>query len=67
VDAEITKDAESQNKTLEEVKSEYNKNNLLGYIRENIITRKLYDLLLDNSTIKKGEKVKFLDFMQGKR
>ena len=66
VDAEIAKEAESQNKEPEEVKSEYTKNSLLGYIRDSIRTRKVYDILLDNSSIRKGAKVKFLDFMQGK-
>jgi len=66
VDKRIADDAESQGKDVKEVREEYEKNNFLDLIRDGIKVRKLHDLLLESSTVKKGEKVKFLDFMEGK-
>ena len=66
VDGEIAKEAESQNRPLEEVKSQFVEAQLIDYIRDSIRTRKIYDFLLGASRIKKGKKVKFLDILQGK-
>ena len=66
VDKRIADEAESQGKDVKEVREEYEKNNYLELIRDDIKVRKLHDLLLESSTVKKGEKVKFLDFMEGK-
>ena len=66
VDKRIADEAESQGKDVKEVREEYEKNNYLELIRDGIKVRKLHDLLLESSTVKKGEKVKFLDFMEGK-
>ncbi|MEW5817178.1 MAG: hypothetical protein AB1798_17515 [Spirochaetota bacterium] len=53
--------AERSTITLEEVKERYAKNNLIEYLKNEIRERKLFDLLLSESTIKKGDKVNFLD------
>ncbi len=66
VDERIADEAEGQGKDVKEVREEYEKNNFLELIRDRIKVRKLHDLLLESSTVKKGEKVKFLDFMEGK-
>ena len=39
---------------------------MMGMLRDNLKTTKIYDFLLENSSIKKGKKVKYLDLMQGK-
>ncbi len=66
LDRRIAEEAESQGKDAKEVKEEYEKNHFLELIRDGMKVRKLHDLLLESSTVKKGEKVNFLDFMEGK-
>jgi trigger factor len=66
LDRRIGEEAESQGKDAKELKEEYEKNNFLELIRDGMKVRKLHDLLLESSTVRKGEKVKFLDFMEGK-
>jgi trigger factor len=66
VDKRIAEEAERQGKDPEELREEYQKNSVLDLIKDGIQIRKLHDLLLESATVKKGEKVKFLDFMQGK-
>jgi len=67
LDEELKKIAELQNKDYKEIKDMYEKNNMSGYLKENIATEKVYKILLDSAVIKKGDKVKYLDLIQGKQ
>ena len=61
VDEHIRKQAESSNMNFEDAKQQYEDNNLLEYVRNQLREQKLYDKLLEESTVKQGETVKFVD------
>jgi trigger factor len=65
LDEEIKKEAENQKRKFEELKGELSQRNLLETMRDNIMVRKVHDMLLDSAKITKGKKTKFLDFMRG--
>ena len=67
VDRHIEQESERAGREVKDVKSEYVRNNLLEMVKENIKTNKIYDFLLENTTIGKGEKANFLDFIEGNR
>ena len=67
IDEQIKKTAEYQNKDFKELKEQYEKANMMNLLQDNIRTEKIYDLLLENAVIKKGEKVKYLDLIQVKQ
>lgn len=67
LDEELKKMADLQNKDYKEIKELYEKNNMINYLKENLATEKVYNLLLDNAVVKKGEKVKYLDLIRGKQ
>jgi trigger factor len=48
----------------EDFKKYIKQNNMTEYIRLSLKERKTYEMLLDNCKFKKGDKVKFLDFIQ---
>ncbi|AHC15854.1 trigger factor [Salinispira pacifica] len=64
VDTEIKKVADQNNMSEEEVRNYYQQNQMMEYIRQDIKERKLVDRLLEENTVKKGKKVKYLDFIQ---
>ncbi|WP_455383285.1 trigger factor [Salinispira pacifica] len=64
VDAEIRRQAESGSMSFEDLKDYYEKNGMLDMLRHDIQERKLFDLLFEVNTVKKGKKVKFIDLMQ---
>ena len=47
----------------EDFKKYIAENNMAEYINHSIRERKAYDLLVENSVIKQGEKIKFLAFI----
>ncbi len=61
----IKKQAEEHGMKLEEVKEQYSKNNLMNYLKDDLLDTKVFDFLLENSIIKKGESVKYLDLFKG--
>lgn len=63
---EMKKAAEAQDKELDEIREEYTKGGLMSYLEDTIKTRKVHDLILEAAKVKKGKKVKYLDFIQGK-
>ena len=67
LDEELKKIADLQNKDYKEIKEIYKKNNMSNYLKENLATERAYGLLLDNAVVKKGDKVKYLDLIQGKQ
>ncbi len=64
VDEEIKKRAEANDVEPEQLKEQYEKANYMGLIEDDIKDRKLFDFLLENASVTKGETVKFLDIMQ---
>lgn len=61
---ELKKQAEQSNQDFETVKEQYEKNNLMDYVKTDVKNRKLFDFMLEQSKIKKGKKLDYLDFMQ---
>jgi trigger factor len=61
---EFERIAQYQNSSAEVIKNYYEKNNLMGNVETMLARKKLFDLLLSNSEIKKGKKVKYVDLMQ---
>ncbi len=48
----------------EDFKKYIEQNNMTEYVRLSLKERKTYEMLLDNCKFKKGDKIKFLDFIQ---
>lgn len=61
---ELKKQAEQAGQDYEEVKKQYEQNNLIDYVKTDVKNRKLFDFLLEQSKIKKGKKLDYLDFVQ---
>ena len=64
LDSEIAESAERTNMTVEQARENFEQNNMLDYIRDQLRDRKLFDFLLKNAVKTKGKKVKFLDLVQ---
>ncbi|MDR3337788.1 MAG: trigger factor [Treponema sp.] len=66
-DEELEKEFETMaadsDTSIEEIKKYYEQETAKEYLKEDIKERKLFDLLLSENTIKKGEKLKYLDLM----
>ncbi len=67
VTEEISKQAKGSSMSDAEAREYFEKNNLIDYVQNDIKERKLFDKLFEMNTIKKGEKVKYLDLMQQNR
>jgi trigger factor len=67
LEKEMEKLAAESGTALEEIKKYYEQENMKEYLREDIRERRLYDLLLAENTIKKGNKTKYLEFMGNNR
>jgi trigger factor len=65
LDAEIAKMAEERKVAPAELKESLAKNNLDDYMRSNLRMDKLYDFLLSKTVIRRSEKRKVLDILQG--
>jgi trigger factor len=63
IDEEIKRQAEGSNLSFEDAKEHLEKNNLIDYIKRDIRTRKMFDHLLEQSKVKKGEKVELLEVL----
>jgi trigger factor len=63
VEKEFHTMAASMNMGVEEIKKHYEQENMKSYMKEDIKERKLFDLLLGESKIKKGKKMKYLDLV----
>ena len=64
IEEEIKKQALQSGMQEEEFRKYIDDNNMRSYIRHSLVEKKAYDMLVENSTVKKGETVKFLDFIQ---
>jgi len=56
--------AEQANLTFDQVKSYYENNQMMDYLKQDLATRKLTDFLIENAKVKKGKKVKLQDLKQ---
>ena len=62
---ELQKQADMYNMPIEELKKSFGENNLNEYLKNDMKTKKIYDLLLKEATVTKGEKVKYADYIKG--
>jgi len=67
IEEEIKHQSEAGNVPLEDMKKRFESERMKEYLRGDLADRKLFDLLLEATTITKGKKVKFLDLMQDKQ
>ena len=67
VDEELKKQAETAGMSYEDAKNYFEQNGMLLYLKNDISSRKLFDLLLDSAEIKEGEKKDYLDLTQNKQ
>lgn len=67
LDEEMKKQAEANDMSFEQVKEQYSQSNYMDYLKNDILDRKAYDLIIENADIKEGKKVKFLDLMNENR
>ncbi len=65
VDDKIRKEADTRNISFDTLKDEMTKNNYLEFLKSDIKTEKLYDILLESAARKKGKEINFLDLIQG--
>ncbi len=63
VEAELARQAESGGATVEQLKQYYEQQNMMDYVRREVRERKLFDRILEQTKIKKGEQLSFLDLM----
>ncbi len=63
VDAELDNQAQSGGATKEQLKQYYESQNMMDYVEREVRERKLFEKILEDSKIKKGEKLSFLDLM----
>jgi trigger factor len=66
LDEKMKKDADILKRDYKEYRKELEKRNVIEAIRENLKNDKIYNMLLDNAEVKKGKKIDYLDFIQGK-
>ncbi|MBI9099051.1 MAG: trigger factor, partial [Spirochaetaceae bacterium] len=64
-EAELQKQADMYNMPIEELKKSFGENNLNEYLKNDMKTKKVYDLLIKEAKIQKGDKVKYADFIKG--
>jgi len=65
IEEHLAKQAENASMSADELKDYYQKNGMMDYLKSEIQERKLFDKVLEENTIKKGKKVKFLDLVGG--
>lgn len=63
LDGEIKVQAEASKMTFEETKEYLQKNGMIEYLRNDLTTRKLFEALLKETTVKDGKKLSFLDLV----
>jgi len=63
LDGEIKGQAEASKMTFEETKEYLQKNGMTEYLRNDLTTRKLFEALLKETTVKEGKKLSFLDLV----
>lgn len=61
VDEYLREQAEKNKMEFEDLKKQYEDNNVLDYVKNQLRERKLFDSLLERNNVKKGDAVKFVD------
>ena len=64
MDEAIGEQAERSNMDIETARENLERSNMMGYLQNQIVTRKLLDFLFEKSVRKKGERIKLLDLLQ---
>ena len=67
IEEEIKRQSELGSVPLEDLQKRYEDQRMKEYLRSDLADKKLFDTLLEETTIEKGKKVKFLDLMQDKQ
>ncbi len=62
---ELKNNAAQNNMTEEEIRDYYEENNMMDYLKQDLKERRIIDQLLEENSIVKGKKVKYMDFIQG--
>jgi len=64
-EAELQKQADMYKMPIDEMKKSFGENNLNEYLKNDMKTKKVYDLLVKEANVVKGDKVKYADFIKG--
>jgi trigger factor len=67
IDKKVSEQAERSNMSTEEARDYFEKNNLMEYLKQEVQEEKLFDKLLEEATVQKGEEMNFLDAVGGNR
>jgi trigger factor len=67
IEEKIAEQAERSNMSTEEARDYFEKNNLMDYLKQDIQEQKVFDSLLGEATVKKGDTLNFLDAVGGNR
>jgi trigger factor len=67
VDAEVSKQAESSRMSVAETREYFEKNGIIDQLKHHVEESKLFDKLLADASVKKGDKVKYVDLMANNR
>jgi trigger factor len=62
-EAQIREDAEERKADADQILEYYRKNGMLSYVQQEIAERRMFDSVLEASTVKKGEKVEYVDLV----
>ncbi len=62
---EIRSEAKERNADADQVLEYYKKNGMLSYVQQEIAERRMFDAVLETCTVKKGDKVEYLDLVGG--
>jgi trigger factor len=60
-EAEVRKDAEERSADPEQILEYYRSQGMLSYLQNEIAERRLFDPVLESATVKKGEKISYVD------
>jgi trigger factor len=64
-EAELQKQADMYKMPIDELKKSFGENNLNEYLKNDMKTQKIYDMLIKEANVVKGDKVKYADFIKG--
>jgi len=67
INKKIAEQAERSNMSTDEARDYFEKNNLMEYLKQDVQEEKLFDSLIEESTVQRGEEMNFLDAVGGNR
>ena len=62
-EAEIRKDAEERSADPEQIIEYYKSQGMLSYVQQEIAERRMFDTVLEETKVKKGEKLAYVDLL----